>query len=205
MSIHSTLVTLAALALLAGCSSGTRDASSLREGEMVVAHLALHEDGSLEATAIDVADEDDDDVDCEQEGEHEGENEGCGLSSPPADMIVGATASGAVLEALGIAVTVGDVQLPAGQSHWFRGRYLGSDQFDGELVKSSSNEQLRVLGKVTAVDAGSTGVVTIEIFDRSISADGAMPVNQVNSLEEAGEADVVCEQEGEHEGENAGC
>jgi len=206
---HSTLFAIPAIAawgLMSGCSSD-RTADSLSEGEAVVVHLAVTDDGSLEATAIDV---EDDDIECEQEGEHEGENEGCGgASGPTPEMVVGYVMDGtaaADLQVLGIAVAVPTATEPlAGGSYWFRGRYEGADRFSGQVVKSSQNDRLRFVGALSAVERRAGDTMTIELFDRDIAVDPSLPLNEVESLEEAAEGDIDCQQEGENEGENAGC
>ena len=198
--------------LCSACSAPDRTAASLKEGEAVVVHLALSADGSLEAQSIDVEGaEEDDGIDCQQEGEHEGENEGCDATPAAAarEMIVGGLTDSGVagqVDILGIHIVLSATTepLPAA-TYWFDGRYQGDDAFGGQVIKSSDKNRLRLMGALQQVDVASSHAMTVKLFDRDIAVDPTMVLNAVDSLDEAAESDVDCEQEGEHEGDNEGC
>lgn len=207
--------TAAALVVLsfavAGCAEGERRAASLEPGERVVVHLSLTEEGDLEATSVDV-ESDQGDVECHQEGEHEGENEGCGVPGAGAgdegqDMLVAPLSAVASdpIDVFGITVNVdhADVSATSG-TYWLVGSYRGANSFDASVLKTSANPHLRIVGQVDRLRSAA-GMLELSIFDRDIQVDPTMRLNQVESLDEAAEADINCEQEGEHEGNNQGC
>ncbi len=200
-----------------GCSTQPeRQARSLSSGEVVAVSLRQDQTGALHALAMSVegGDEEDDGIDCEQEGENEGENEGCVNTAPAANtdvaqMIVAPVAAGldtSNVDVLGIHVNLPASDTPlAGGTYWFTGRYTGTDTFEGTILKTSSNERLRLLGAVDGIRSLPSGMLEVQVLGRTVQVDSSLTLNLVDSVEVEAESDIDCEQEGEHEGENEGC
>lgn len=223
-----------AMFLIAGCSSSVptkKIASDLAKGDQVTLRLALGSGGQMEVTGVDVkvdndAEENDDGeqgevedgtendgVECEQEGEHEGDNEGC----TPLQAVVGPT----VLKEAGVAQVMWlKVQVPAGVSladknvRRFSGGYQGTGTFTAAKVTTTAKTTPRVIGTLQDIVQLSGGKLGLRIFDKTLPVNAKLRLNNVPSLSQTIEQDkdgdtendgVVCEQQGEHEGDNQGC
>jgi len=223
---------LAALVLLLiwsliGCSSPPPKnyASDLAKGDHVTLRLTQAADGTYEVNGADVAvndgedddgeemdAEEDDGIECEQEGEHEGENEGC-LQMVAGVVSMDKVASTAKVLWLDVQAAGKASQIDGTQSR-FIGDYRGPAIFLATTVTATTKPTPRVMGTLQDVVTLKNGKLGLRIFDQTLPVHPRLKLRNFSSLGQTIQQDtdgdteqdgIVCEQDGEHEGENEGC